>query len=96
VWRSVKGLNLLEADWVATEEALYYISPSVGQGCRYPWSDVALISIVKKRWRFATVAIHLPQQVVTLKAGLTSASILTELYQATAAEESRVHPDEDR
>jgi len=51
---------------------------------------------VKKRWHFATVAIHLPQQVVTLKAGLTSASILTELYQATAAEESRVHPDEDR
>jgi hypothetical protein len=91
-----QGLNLLEADWVATEEALYYISPRDGQGFRYPWSDIALISIVKKRWRFATVAIHLPQQVVTMKAGLTSATLLIELYQATAAETSRVHPDENR
>jgi hypothetical protein len=73
-----QGLNLLEADWVATEEALYYISPRVGQGFRYPWTDIAQISIVKKRWRFATLAIQLPHQVVTLKAGLTSATILDE------------------
>jgi hypothetical protein len=91
-----QGLNLLEADWVATEEALYYISPRVGQGYRYPWTDIAHISIVKKRWRFATLAIQLPQQVVTLKAGLTSASILTKLYRVKSAEISRVHRDEDR
>lgn len=91
-----QGLFLLEADWVATEEALYYISPRVGQGCRYPWEDIASISIVKKRWRSATVAIQLPQQVVTLKAGQTSATILTKLYRAKAAEMTRVHPDEDR
>jgi hypothetical protein len=91
-----QGLNLLEADWVATEEALYYISPRVGQGFRYPWTDIAEISIVKKRWRFATLAIQLPQQVVTLKAGLTSATVLTKLYRVKSAEISRVHRDEDR
>jgi hypothetical protein len=91
-----QGLNLLEADWVATEEALYYISPRVGQGYRYPWTDISQISIVKKRWRFATLAIQLPQQVVTLKAGLTSATILMKLFQAKTAEISRVQRDEDR
>jgi hypothetical protein len=91
-----QGLNLLEADWVATEEALYYISPRVAQGYRYPWTDIAQISIIKKRWRFATLAIQLPQQVVTLKAGLTSATILTRLYRVKAAEISRIHHDEDR
>jgi hypothetical protein len=51
----------------------------------------------QKRWRFATMAIHLPQQVVTMKAGLTSATLLIELYQATAAAEtSRARTDGNR
>lgn len=30
------GLNLLEADWVSTRDALYYIAPRVRQGVRCP------------------------------------------------------------
>jgi hypothetical protein len=61
-----EGLNLLEADWVATRDALYYIAPRVGQGIRYPWNDILSLSIVKQRWRFATLAIQLRQGRVTI------------------------------
>jgi hypothetical protein len=73
-------LNLLEADWVATDKALYYISPRVGQGCRYPWAHILSLVIVKQRWRFATVAIQLPRDVVTIKVSRSSANVLHEIY----------------
>jgi hypothetical protein len=90
-----QGLNLLEADWVATEEALYYVSPRVKQACRYRWTEIVSVEMIKQRWRSAAVAIRLPNEVVTLKAGRTSATILTKLYRAKAAEISKARWDEN-
>jgi hypothetical protein len=46
------GLGVLEADWVATNVALYYVTPRVGSVLRWLWSDIA--SIEKGRRKLVT------------------------------------------
>ena len=46
------GLGVLEADWVATNIALYYVTPRVGSVLRWPWSEIA--SVEKGRRKLVT------------------------------------------
>lgn len=51
-------LQVLEADWVATDAALYYVTPAVKAVWRRSWSEVRSITMVKQRRRFATLRVE--------------------------------------
>jgi hypothetical protein len=47
------------ADWLATNEAFYYVTPGMGEGLRWPWRDLTSVTIRRVRWRFARVVVAL-------------------------------------
>ncbi len=53
------GVNLLESDWVATAQAMYYITPRARHLDRYQWSEIEEISIVRQRLAKALVGVRL-------------------------------------
>ena len=53
------GINLLESDWVATASALYYITPRARHLDRYQWSEIAEVSIARRRLAKALVSVRL-------------------------------------
>ena len=53
------GINLLESDWVATANALYYITPRARHLDRYQWSEIEEVSIVRQRLAKALVSVRL-------------------------------------
>lgn len=44
------GLNFLEADWVATSERLYYVSPGPRFTWALAWDDIVDVVITKQGW----------------------------------------------
>lgn len=53
------GVNLLESDWVATANALYYITPRARHLDRYEWGEIAEVSIVRQRLAKVLVGLRL-------------------------------------
>ncbi len=53
------GLNLLEADWIATNLALYYVTPRVGSVREWSWNEIRRIKKVGGGFFTGTIQIDL-------------------------------------
>lgn len=75
------GVNLLESDWVATAQALYYITPRARHLDRYQWSEIEEISILRQRLAKALVDVRLVGGLdrFEMETGRTSAGDLVRL-----------------
>jgi hypothetical protein len=52
------GVNFLEADWVATDNALYYITPRAGWNWSSKWDEIASVALGKKSLLMPTQRVH--------------------------------------
>jgi hypothetical protein len=80
------GLNLLEADWVATNAALYYVTPRVASVLRWPWEQI--VSVVKGRRGLLTAGVDIRftnGSVMTWKLAGLSALELSEIARGPKA-----------
>jgi hypothetical protein len=50
-----KSPGLLEADWIATRTALFYVTPGLGTAAWWPWSEIQSSAPGKRRWKFGGV-----------------------------------------
>ena len=72
------GMRLLEADWVATDAALYYVTPRTGSVLRWPWDQI--VSVAKGRRGLLTAGVDIRftnGSVMTWKLAGTSAAELS-------------------
>jgi hypothetical protein len=52
---TAKSPGLLEADWIATRTALFYVTPGLGTAASWPWSEIQSSAPGKRRWKFGGV-----------------------------------------
>ena len=73
-----RGINGLEADWLASPVALYYVTPGLRSVLRWGWTDIDEVDTVKLRRMTATLCIYflLDAEPVTMKLGRSSAARL--------------------
>lgn len=77
------GTNALEADWIATRTALFYVTPNAESVIPYPWSSIVAISVLKQRTLSSELSITLKdgKKPIKLKTGRTSGDRLLELWK---------------
>lgn len=68
-----RGLRVMEAAWLASDEALYYVSPHVGKFRRFPWGEIEL-QPSKRRAMFGKV-IRLRTSEDEFKLGLSASAM---------------------
>lgn len=77
------GVNALEADWIATTSALFYVTPNAESVIPYPWSTIDEITVVKRRSLSSVLGIKLRngEETFKLKTGKTSGDRLLEIWR---------------
>jgi hypothetical protein len=74
-----RGMRALEAAWLATDEAFYYIAPNVQQYRRWAWGDVRMKSSRRGR-RFARVEMESTDAKFTFRLGSNAMDNLMAVY----------------
>lgn len=77
------GVNALEADWIATSNALFYVTPNADSVISYPWSLIGDIIVGRRRAMSSELVIttKTDERPIKLKAGRTSCDRLLELWK---------------
>lgn len=77
------GLKALEADWVATDVGVYYVTPRLESLDGWKWGEIERISITKSRLAKATVLFRFvgSSEQIEMEMGKTSAEILIAQWQ---------------
>jgi hypothetical protein len=53
-----RASGLLEADWIATRAALFYVTPALGAVAWWPWSEIKSAAPGPRRWKFGGVVLR--------------------------------------
>jgi hypothetical protein len=56
--RRRRSSELLEADWIATRAALFYVTPGFGAVAYWPWAEIQSAVPGARRWKFAGVILR--------------------------------------
>lgn len=77
------GTNALEADWIATPTALFYVTPNADSVIPYLWSSIDEINIIRRRALSSELSIKAKAEAkpIKLKTGRTSGERLIELWK---------------
>jgi hypothetical protein len=66
------GLNALEADWVATDEGLHYVTPSVGSIHSFAW-NVTSVQVLSRNVVTAELAVKSNGETMTWEVAKSAA-----------------------
>lgn len=85
------GVNFLEADWVATDQAVYYLSYYVGSVYRWPWEEIAAMSLSRKGRLVPTQIVQLAVhgEVFEMSTARSSAAALIDIWRQKTAGRAR-------
>ena len=71
---------LLEADWLATKDALFYVTPRLRSVLWYRWDVIQQLRAGKTRWKFSGVFVDKSDgEVIDLRTSRGAASLLVGL-----------------
>ena len=71
---------LLEADWLATKDALFYVTPRLRSVLWYRWDVIQQVRAGKTRWKFSGVFVDKSDgEVLDLRTSRSAASLLVGL-----------------
>jgi hypothetical protein len=76
------GINTLEADWIATTQALYYIVPRARHLDRFTWPEIRTVRIGAQKLVKATVQISLigDLETIQLETSRSSAKSIVDIW----------------
>ncbi len=82
------GVNALEADWIATNNALFYVTPRAESVVTFSWSMIAEIKVKKQGPASTTFNIRLKSErkPFEMKTGRTSGERLLDLWRTFSGE----------
>lgn len=88
-----RGIASMEAVWLATDAALYYISPRVSQYQRWLWNEVRMTPRKQKR-KFSQIQLATPESTLEIGLGTIASANLLTIYSWTQTERVAVQQTE--
>jgi hypothetical protein len=83
-----RGLRVLEAAWVATDQALYYVAPHVGEYRRWTWREIE-VHPLKRGNRFGRIRLDSRDGTFKIGLGASGMANLLAVYGWTSASAHR-------